>query len=165
MSAAEFNALTSALDYPMFVVTCASASDRAGCLVGFATQCSIEPPPYLVCISQRNHTARVANRVDVLAVHLVASHQRDLAELFGSLTGDVARLQRCRWEPGFSGVPLLADCPNRFLGRVVDRFPVGDHSGYLLDVMDASAALDVAAGGFEPLTFQQVRDVEPGQRA
>ena len=43
--------LVSELDYPMFIVTCADERERAGCLVGFATQCSIDPPRFLVCLS------------------------------------------------------------------------------------------------------------------
>ena len=46
-----FNALASELDYPMFVVTTAAGGAPAGCLVGFATQCSIDPPRFLVCLS------------------------------------------------------------------------------------------------------------------
>jgi flavin reductase (DIM6/NTAB) family NADH-FMN oxidoreductase RutF len=166
MSAADFEALTSAFDYPMFVVTCASGRDRAGCLVGFATQCSIEPPRFLVCISRANHTVRVAKSAEVLAVHLLASDQKDIAELFGARTGDdLDKFERCRWEPGLSGVPVLVDCPYRFIGRVVDRFALGDHTGYVLDLVDASSASETERGRFETLTFQEVRDIEPGHRA
>ncbi|MDQ4097038.1 MAG: flavin reductase family protein [Actinomycetota bacterium] len=165
MSATQFDALASVVDYPMFVVTCARGSERAGCLVGFATQCSIDPPRFLACISVVNHTERVARQADVLAVHLLGSNQKELAELFGARTGDdVDKFDQCRWEPGPSGVPLLVDCPNRFVGRVLDRFGMGDHSGYLLDIADTGAAADLEAGVFEPLTFQHVRDVEPGHR-
>jgi hypothetical protein len=57
------------LDYPMFVVTVADAGtgERAGCLVGFATQCSINPFRFLVCLSRANRTHRVASRSEVLA--------------------------------------------------------------------------------------------------
>ena len=63
--------LVSELDYPMFIVTCADARERAGCLVGFATQCSIDPPRFLICLSDKNRTYRVARGTDVLVVHLV----------------------------------------------------------------------------------------------
>ena len=52
--------LTGELDFSMLVVTAFDGRERAGCLVGFSTQCSIDPPRYLVCISTANHTARVA---------------------------------------------------------------------------------------------------------
>ena len=154
-------ALTAALDYPMFVVTAAAGGSRAGCLVGFTTQCSIDPPRFLVCLSRRNHTCRVAADAELLAVHLLGREQRALAELFGTETGDdVDKLARCAWTEGPSGTPLLDDCPNRFVGWVVDRFDGGDHLAFLLEVVDA--------WGADPgplLTFQSVRDLEPGHPA
>ena len=42
---AAFDRLVNRLDYPMLVVTAEADGERAGCLVGFATQCSIQPPP------------------------------------------------------------------------------------------------------------------------
>ena len=156
-----FGALTTALDYPMFVVTAAGGGRRAGCLVGFATQCSIEPARFLICLSRENHTYRVAEQADVLAVHLLDTRQQELAELFGSETGDdTDKFDRCRWTDGPSGTPLLDQCPNRFVGRVVDRLDLGDHVGHVLDVVDASTGALAT-----PLTFQQVRDVEPGHPA
>jgi flavin reductase (DIM6/NTAB) family NADH-FMN oxidoreductase RutF len=162
MSSLEaFGTLSAALDYPMFVVTAASGDERGGCLVGFASQCSIDPARFLVCLSRKNHTYRVARQADVLAVHLLGADQLALARLFGTETGDdVDKFDECRWTPGPQGVPFLDDCPNRFVGRVAERVDAGDHVGFVLDVVEASAS--------DPgplLTFQQVRDLEPGHRA
>ena len=63
--------LVSELDYPMFIVTVATSGERAGCLVGFATQCSIDPPRFLVCLSVKNRTYRVAKNANAMVVHLV----------------------------------------------------------------------------------------------
>ncbi len=157
-----FSALTSALDYPMFVVTACGDGERSGCLVGFATQASIDPARYLVCLSHTNHTYRVAERADVLGVHSLQRQQRELAELFGTQTGDeVDKFTRCRWEPGPEGVPLLVDCPNRFVGRILDRLDAGDHTAFLLDIVEAAAG----DGAAKPLMFQQVRDLDPGHGA
>jgi flavin reductase (DIM6/NTAB) family NADH-FMN oxidoreductase RutF len=154
-------ALTASLDYPMFVVTAAAGDDRAGCLVGFATQCSIDPARFLVCLSRKNHTCRVAAEAEVLAVHLLGRKQRGLAELFGTETGDdTDKLAQCRWTEGPEGVPLLDDCPDRFVGRVVDRFDVGDHVAHVVEVVEAEGT---QAGPL--LTFQAVRDLDPGHDA
>lgn len=160
-----FHHLTAIIDYPMLLVTAASGDERAGCLVGFSTQCSIDPPRYLVCISHANHTHGIASKSQVLALHLVGRRQRQLADLFGAETGDETdKFSRCRWEAGPDGVPLLADCPNRMVGRVVDKIDVGDHTAFVLDLVDASASDDDADD--EPvLTFQDVRDMEPGHPA
>jgi flavin reductase (DIM6/NTAB) family NADH-FMN oxidoreductase RutF len=73
-------------DYPMYVITAVDGGERSGCLIGFATQCSLKPALFLVCISKQNHTHPVALDAGVLAVHVLARSQRALAELFGETT-------------------------------------------------------------------------------
>jgi flavin reductase (DIM6/NTAB) family NADH-FMN oxidoreductase RutF len=156
-----FGALSAALDYPMYVVTAAADNERAGCLVGFATQCSMDPVRFAVFLSLNNHTCRVARRSDVLAVHVLGADQVGLAELFGSQTGDdVDKFSQCRWTQGRQGVPLLDDCPNRLVGWVIEVVNAGDHLGFVLDVVEATAD-DPGA----PLMFGHVRDLEPGHPA
>ena len=72
----DFDAFVGGLDYPVFVVTTVHEDVRAGCLVGFTTQASIDPPRFLVCLSVKNDTYSVARHVRELAVHVLASSQR-----------------------------------------------------------------------------------------
>jgi flavin reductase (DIM6/NTAB) family NADH-FMN oxidoreductase RutF len=145
----------------MFIVTAAHGGERAGCLVGFASQASIDPPRFLVGLSRANRTFRVARRADVLAVHFLAAEQEDLAELFGGRTGDdVDKFARCRWHPGPADVPLLDDCANRFAGRVLERLDFGDHVGFLLEPLDSHVG-----GSQEEFTFHRARRIEPGHEA
>jgi flavin reductase (DIM6/NTAB) family NADH-FMN oxidoreductase RutF len=157
----EFNRFVAGLDFPMFVVTTSDGAQRAGCMVGFTTQASIDPPRFLVCLSVNNHTYQVAREAEVLAVHVLEPGQRDLAELFGGTSGDdVDKFRRCRWDEGPQRVPLLQDCPRRVVCRILEQHPFGDHVGFLLE------PLGVAAGTKgQALTFQEVRNVEPGHRA
>ena len=161
MDTREFDAFVDGLDYPMFVVTAAGDGQRAGCLVGFTTQASIDPPRMLVCLSVANHTYRVAQRADALGVHLLAPDQRDLAELFGARTGDeVDKFSRCAWTEGPAGVPLLDACERRFVGTVLEEHRFGDHVGFLLEPVDVEA-YDTGTG----LTFEQVEDIDAGHPA
>jgi flavin reductase (DIM6/NTAB) family NADH-FMN oxidoreductase RutF len=131
------------IDYPMYIVTAAASGERSGCLVGFSTQCSIDPVRFLVCLSDKNRTYRVAQNAEVLAVHLVPADAQDLAALFGSETGDeIDKFDRCAWHEGPVGVPILDDCPNWFVGRILERVPAGDHVALLLDPIDAAAGRD-----------------------
>lgn len=161
-SAAEaFQSVVAAFDYPMGIVTTTDGTERAGCLVGFAAQCSIDPPLVMIWLSKRNHTTRVARGASGLLVHFPSSSQRQLAALFGQETGDeVDKFARCRWEPGPDGLPLLSDCNRWVAGRIVERLDTGDHVGHLLDPFDA------ATGDWSgQLGFQAVHDLEPGHRA
>jgi flavin reductase (DIM6/NTAB) family NADH-FMN oxidoreductase RutF len=136
-----FDALMGELDYAMFIVTVAHGEERAGCLVGFATQCSIDPPRFLVCLSKANRTYRVAQEAELLAVHFVPADAEQLAELFGGETGDRAdKFDRCAWRPGPGGVPLLEGCPNRFVGAVRVRADGGDHVVHVLEPVAAEHA-------------------------
>jgi choline dehydrogenase-like flavoprotein len=63
-----FEKLVWMLDCPMFVVTTRPCDASGGCLVGFANQVSIRPPRFLVGLSKRNHTYRVANDANLSLV-------------------------------------------------------------------------------------------------
>ena len=153
--------LVSELDYPMFIVTAASAGELAGCLVGFTTQCSIDPPRFLVCLSDKNRTFRVAAGAGVLVVHLVPSEATELASLFGEVTGDeVDKFERCSWTPGPEGTPILDDCGNWFAGRILERLDAGDHHVFLLDPFEAASE-----PGESQFAFHRARRMEPGHEA
>jgi len=161
MPSAYFESLAARLDYPIFVVTVASATERDGCLVGFTTQSSVDPPRFIVCLSDKNRTFRIASEADVMIVHLVPADAFELAELFGSQTGDdVDKFERCPWSRGPEGTPVLADCPTWFAGLILERFRAGDHWGFLLEPFDGEAA-----SGGEYLTFQRAKVLEPGHEA
>jgi flavin reductase (DIM6/NTAB) family NADH-FMN oxidoreductase RutF len=153
-----FQKLVGELDYPMLVVTAASGDDRAGCLVGFATQTSISPPRYMVCLSENNRTYRVASRTEHLGVHFLAADADDLAELFGGETGDeIDKFSRVAWEPGPASTPLLAECRNRFVGRIVERRQVGDHVAFLLEPIFAQLGEPV-----RQFAFRRAKRIDPG---
>ena len=156
-----FNQLMGELDYPMFVVTTLHGGRRAGCLVGFATQCSIEPPRFLACISKANFTYRAAREAEILAVHFVPAGSEALAEVFGGETCDeVDKFAQVGWQPGPGGVPLLDACPNRFVGAVRERLDAGDHVAFLLDPIAAEHA-----GPEREFTFHRAKRIEPGHPA
>ena len=149
------------LDYPLLIVTAADGETRAGCLVGFSTQCSLEPVRFLVCISKSNRTYRVARRSTHLGVHFVPRAAKGLARLFGGSTGDdVDKFAQCSWTQGEGGVPLLEGCPDRFTGRILDVADGGDHDAFVLEPVAWSRR-----SGLPLLMFQDARDIEAGHPA
>jgi flavin reductase (DIM6/NTAB) family NADH-FMN oxidoreductase RutF len=157
-----FDRLVSLLDYPMYVVTTRVDDESAGCLVGFTSQVSIRPPRFLVGLSKRNHTFRVAEGATHLAVHLIGRRHSELARLFGSETGDSTnKFARCAWRSGPNGMPIVDGAAGWFVGEVLSRYDLGDHVGFLLEPVDGSAP-----DKFEQLvTFSDVRDLDPGHDA
>lgn len=159
---AAFDALVASMDGAMVVVTTASADGVDGCLVGFHSQCSIDPPHYGVWLSRANRTFELAGRASHLAVHLLGAGDHELARLFGGETGDeVDKLAVVEWAPGLGGVPLLAGAPHRFVGRIVESAAgTGDHDLFVLDVVDVGDA-----GPLTPLRLSAAQDIEPGHEA
>jgi flavin reductase (DIM6/NTAB) family NADH-FMN oxidoreductase RutF len=149
------------LDYSMLIVTAAADGEKSGCLVGFATQVSIDPGRFLVCISNKNHTYRVACRAREFVVHFLAADQDGLAELFGGETGDeLDKFARVPWRPGPGGAPIVTACENWFAGRVIDGFQLGDHHGFLLQPIEGQSGR-----GDSSFTFHRAKRIEPGHEA
>ena len=152
--------LAAKTDTPMAVVTAVNPDgEHSGCLIGFWTQCSIHPPRVLACISKANHTFPVASAAGVLAIHWLADDDRGLAELFGGETGDeIDKFERCSWQPGPGGVPVLDGVKGWVAGPVLDRVDVGDHVAFVISA-ETGAAVDASA---DELGFQAVKDLDPG---
>jgi flavin reductase (DIM6/NTAB) family NADH-FMN oxidoreductase RutF len=114
-----------------------------------------------VWLSKSNRTTELATRGEVLAVHVLATGHHDLAELFGGETGDeVDKLALCETIEGPGGVPVLAQCPSYFVGRLVAVLDTGgDHVCVVLEPISASAH------PLDPLRLLAVDDVEAGHDA
>jgi flavin reductase (DIM6/NTAB) family NADH-FMN oxidoreductase RutF len=156
--ATTFPELMGQLDYSMLVVTAAADGERGGCLVGFSTQVSIHPGRFLVCISDKNRTFRIARHARELVVHFVPREQGELAELFGGQTGDeVDKFAEIDWRPGPGGAPIVTALENWFAGRIVEHFDFGDHHGFLLEPIEGQSGR-----GEGSLTFHRAKRIEPG---
>jgi len=157
-----FDDVADLLDYPMVVVTTRGNGESSGCLAGFTTQVSIDPPRFLVGLSDKNHTHRVALDASRLVVHLLGADSRALARLFGEETGDETdKFAHCDWTPGVDGLPVLDEAAAWFSGPVYARHPVGDHTAFLIDVDMA----EVRRRPARLLQLSDVKDFDPGHEA
>jgi flavin reductase (DIM6/NTAB) family NADH-FMN oxidoreductase RutF len=148
------------LDVPMIVVTASDGVRRAGCLVGFSGQSSIDPPRYVIYLAKVNHTHRVARQATHLMVHFLSHDQLDLARHFGELTGDqTAKFDSVRWTPGPDGVtPRLTECRTYIWANIEHRHHRdGDHSAFVVAPISTRTARN-----FAPLRFHDVCDFHPG---
>ena len=156
-----FHGVMAGVEHPMVIVTASDGTERGGCLVGFSAQCSIDPPRYVVWISKKNHTHRIARATDTLVVHFPAADQRHLAEHFGTLTGDeVDKFASVAVHDGPGGAPVLDEVHRWFAGRVIEMLDSGDHVAFML------APVDGAVGEWAgQLGFQAVKDLPAGHDA
>ena len=149
-----YNALIASTDGAMIVVTASDGAERAGCVVGFHSQCGIDPPRHAVWLSKANHTYRVALHATHLAVHFLTAADEPIARIFGGRTGDkVDKFAGVEWSEGPGGTPLLSALPHQFV--------VGDdHACFVLSVDEATCPK-----GFQPLQLGALGDLSPGHPA
>lgn len=167
MNTDAFDTIMSSLDTPLIVVTAVADADgpdgeQAGCVVGFHSQSSIGPGRFSVWLSKANHTYRVALRSSHLGLHFLTRDDLQLAEHFGTLTGDdVDKLAGMRTETGPGGVPMLLDCPNRIVVRRTSLLDEGgDH------VCIATEPVEATTGGpFTALRLSDAEHLTPGHGA
>jgi flavin reductase (DIM6/NTAB) family NADH-FMN oxidoreductase RutF len=159
MRTSALDRLVASLDYPMIIVTAASRREITGCLVGFFTQCSLEPARFAVFMSKANHTYPVARRASHLMVHFLSRKQHGLASHFGELTGDeVDKFDGIRWKTGPDGrTPRLTDVDAWMFGRVIARHDTGDHVAHVLEPVSVKSPRRL-----RQLGFQEVRDLKAG---
>jgi flavin reductase (DIM6/NTAB) family NADH-FMN oxidoreductase RutF len=78
-----------------------------------------------------------------VAINILGADQKALAESFFRPTrweGDT--LNGHPFRPGSTGAPILEDVPAAFEGKVVGSLPGGDHTVFLLEVVDAHLRRD-----------------------
>ena len=154
-----FDQIMASLDPPMVVVTAAVQEERAGCLIGFHAQGGIHPRRYAIWLSKANHTFRVAFLAQHVALHFLTRDDLDIADLFGTNSGDdMDKFALCEWAPSADGPPLLLRCPNRLILRRTGVLDEG--SDHMCFVAEPVAAF--APNRFEPLRLSDVSHLEPG---
>ena len=160
--AEDFDELMAQVATAMVIVTVAVDGETSGCLVGFHTQCSINPRRYAIWLSKANRTCELALRAHTFAVHFLDDGDERLAALFGGLTGDeVDKFERTGWAPGPDGVPPPNDSPHRLVLARHALFDAGeDHVCLVGDPVAATSR-----NAFTPLRLPDVDDIEPGHEA
>ena len=147
------------VDYPYYLLTVrAPDGEMSGCLAGFVSQCSINPPNFIACISRLNHTLGVATRSSAMGLHLLGEDQLAMARLFGEETGDeVDKFADIDWRIGTTGAPLVSDVASAVEGTVLGHFSVGDHEAFLVRAVRA-----VQGPGHGLLTHRTSPPLHPG---
>ena len=162
MSAPGLDDLMGSVDSPLIVVTTSAQGERAGCLVGFHSQASIDPEHYCFWLSKANHTYRVALRSERFAVHFLTDVDRESARHFGSLSGmETDKFAGLDFTVTEDGVPLLADLPNRL---IVERIAILDDGSDHVCLTARVIAIEFGQS-FTPLRPSQLGDLTPGHNA
>ena len=145
----------------MLIVTTAVGEEQAGCLVGFHSQCSIEPDRYAVWLSKANHTCQLALRATHLGLHFLRHDQLDLAEIFGTMCSDeVNKFTLAGSRVGPFDVPIIDACNDRVIARRTAFLEEGsDHICFVLEPVEACSGPRT-----RPLRLDEVVNLVPGHQ-
>ena len=135
------------------VVTTRLGDELHGMTANAVTSVSLEPLLVLVCVDKTADTHDILARSGVFALNILSLEQEALSNHFAKKETEGAhRLDGFPLWFGATGCPILEGSVAYLDCRVVGRYPGGDHTIFLGEVVDAQ---DLDGGG--PLVFYQGR--------
>lgn len=122
------------------VVTTCHQGFCHGITVSAFCSLSLVPPLVLICIDQRNTSHQLLEDSGIFAVNILAEDGERLSRLFATRESD--KFAAVAYHMGEHGAPLLDDALAVLECRVADRFPGGDHTIFVGEVLGAHARDD-----------------------
>jgi flavin reductase (DIM6/NTAB) family NADH-FMN oxidoreductase RutF len=128
---------------PVAVIGAARGEELGGMTAAWLTRVSYDPPLLMVAVGRDRHTHGMLEAAQEYTVSILAEDQTEVARLFGLHS----RRERDKWDETEhvlmgNGIPALAHCSARLLCHITDRYPLGDHTGFVGEVI----AAEVVAG-------------------
>ncbi len=131
------------------VVTARGPSGPVGFTATSLTSVAAEPPLLSFGISIGASCWPAVAAATHVGVHLLGSHQQELAEVFARSGADRFG-PATAWSPGPYDVPLLDGVRAWLVGRIVGTVPAGDHR-----IVVAQAVAGDPHGSGDPLLYHQ----------
>ena len=143
---------------PVAVIGAASEGTLGGLTAAWLTRVSLDPPLLLVAIGRQRFTYDLLRHSTAFTVSLLHADQVAEARLFGLYS----RRERDKWDEVDhdllgEGIPALRRCSARFLCRIGDVVPTGDHDLFIGRVESA----EILAG--QPALPMRGRDYAPSE--
>jgi flavin reductase (DIM6/NTAB) family NADH-FMN oxidoreductase RutF len=135
------------------LVTTQLGDEPHGMTANAFTSVSLDPPLVLVCVDRAADSHDIIDRAGVFAVNVLSLQQEELSTRFAVKEGPGAhRLDGVPHHAGETGAPVIDGCLAYLDCRVAGRYPGGDHTIFLGEVVDAGQLSDEG-----PLVFYQGR--------
>lgn len=135
------------------IVTSRRGDELHGMTANAVTSVSLDPPLVLVCVDRASDSHDIIDESGVFALSILSSDQEELSVHFAAKErsgahslGDVPHAVRATGVPIIEGALAYLEC------RVVGRYPGGDHTIFLGEVLDAGHLSDQG-----PLIFYRGR--------
>jgi 3-hydroxy-9,10-secoandrosta-1,3,5(10)-triene-9,17-dione monooxygenase reductase component len=124
----------------------ASGADQGMTVSAFASL-SLSPPLVLACIGLDATIAPALAETSLMGVSILAADQDALSRRFAESGAD--RFRDVAVRRGNSGVPLIEGAVAQLEGRIVARYPGGDHTIIVCEVLEGTVP------GGEPLVYHR----------
>lgn len=136
----------------MYVMTSRHGDHYGAATVTWVSQASFKPPLIMAAVRTDSNVFKCMVGSRIAAIHIVGSHQQDLARKFFSPTAPGGG--RINGEPiseGVTSAPILHNLPAYLECRVLQILDgVGDHAVVILEVVEAACREEV-----RPLTIAE----------
>lgn len=124
------------------VVTVNVDEQRLGLTVGTLTALSLEPPLVGFAVSREAAMHELLRQAGGCAISLLAAGQEWLAQHFARGVPPIAMWHGVASEQAASGAPLLVGALGWLQCGVTGEMPVGTHTFFVCDVLEAEAGVD-----------------------
>ncbi|MCX5410214.1 flavin reductase [Streptomyces sp. NBC_00335] len=146
----------------MGIVTTAGEDGWHGMTASSFSSVSLAPPLVLVCLDQRIRSHDLLLRNGVFAVNVLGRDHLALGRRFAGMEPGVTdRFASGDWLPGATGSPVLTDSAAWVDCRVLHRYPGGDHTIFLGEVVAAGVPRITSPLLFHSRSWGQLADPLP----
>lgn len=118
------------------IITTRHLGQLHGTTVSSFCSLSLQPPLILVCLDLRSTTHDLIIESKVFGVNILAEQAEALSQHFARSTSD--KFSGVAYRLGQSGIPLLENVLATLECRVTARYPGGDHTIFIGEVMATS---------------------------
>lgn len=129
------------------VTTRGSDGVAFGLTMNAVTSLSLNPPLFLICLSNDSSTLKALNESNCFCIHYLASHQQHLSSLFSTKLDN--KFAELRYSIGPLGCPILADVVAASECEVVSKYPGGDHT------IVVGTVRSIVVNGGQPLVYHR----------
>lgn len=146
------------------IVTTAGEDGWHGMTASSFSSVSLAPPLVLVCLDQRIRSHDLLIHNGVFAVNVLGRDHLSLGRRFAGMEPGVTdRFAAGDWLAGATGSPVLTDSAAWVDCRVLHRYPGGDHSIFLGEVVAAGTPRITSPLLFHSRSWGQLADPLPDQ--
>lgn len=132
----------------LYIVTSRHGEDMSAATVSWLNQASFTPPLIMMGVRPDSHTHALLEQGKVCVIHFLGRDQKQIAEnFFKKVHREGNKIGGMEFEEKITGAPVLKDAPAYVECKVVGSVKHGDHSVFVVEVIEAEVRKPVDSLG------------------